>query len=111
MGRGGARPVDARRGDDGDPIADAVAGLRSVDDAGDELLAALEAATAATIIRDTPAAASGVAETVAVYHATGSVKAAAKALGLARSTVRARLARAGVVPANDNREATARRAG
>lgn len=88
----------------GAPIADAVAGLRSVDDAGDELLSALEAATAATVVRDaSPAAVTGVAEAVAAYHAAGSVKAAARALGVARSTVRARLVRGGVVlPANDD---------
>lgn len=89
----------------GAPLAAAVAGLRSVDDAGDELLCALESAVAATVVRDaSPAAATGVAETIAAYHTTGSVKAAAKALGVARSTVRARLVRAGVTPANDDGE-------
>lgn len=88
----------------GCPLADAVAGLRSVTDEGDELLAGLESAVAVEVTREpAPALSVGVAETVATYHRAGSVKATAKALGIARSTVRARLAREGIeLPANDD---------
>lgn len=91
-------------------LGEAVAGLRSVDDAGDALLARLEAAAdvrfeASPVLAVAPAprpGPPGVAETAAVYAATGgSIKATARALGIARSTVRARLQRV-AAPANDD---------
>jgi transcriptional regulator of acetoin/glycerol metabolism len=87
------------------PLAYAVEGLRTVTDEGEELLAALEAAAAVVKVSvfepDTRARISD--ETlILVYDAKGSVKATAAATGLARSTVRLRLRRAGIVlPANE----------
>lgn len=69
----------------------AVRGLRTTNDASEELLCALEACVDAL---DTPTVTDAdVAAVLAV--AEGNVSAAARALGLARSTVRARAKRAG----------------
>lgn len=87
-------------------LARALDGVRTVSDEGEELYAALEAAAAvlkvAASARPAGPRAQTVEAVVAVYHERGSVKATARATGLARSTVRARLRRAGVqLPANE----------
>lgn len=85
----------------------AVAGLRSVDDAGDGLLEQLEARAATETQRARLAAAPSrsdiaraikprvddVAVIAAMHQHAGNVSAAAKALGVSRSTVRERVAR------------------
>lgn len=84
-------------------LARALDGLRTVTDEGEELYAALEAAAAvlSAAARVSPRAVTDEA-VIAVYRERGSVKATARATGLARSTVRARLRRAGVqLPANE----------
>jgi len=87
-------------------LARALDGMRTVTDEGEELYAALEAAAAvlkvAASARPSGPRAQTVEAVVAVYREVGSVKATARETGLARSTVRARLRRAGVqLPANE----------
>lgn len=87
----------------------AVAGLRTVTDEGEELLAALEAAAGVVSVEVSPAGLAVAVRrvpvtseaVVCVYRECGSVKATAKVLGIARSTVRARLRRAGVALPGD----------
>ncbi len=86
------------------PLSCALRGIRTVDDAGEELLAALEAAAAVldarsasrAVVRAAPVNFPAVesVEVLRVFRAVGTISATARVLGIARSTVRSHLLRA-----------------
>lgn len=94
-------------------LAKAVAGLAPTNDAGEEIVAALlevlDGRRVSAPRREAPTRPDSADVAEAHRALGGSVAATARALGLARSTVRAHLERA-AAPANDNAEG-ARRTG